>query len=86
MSHEISPANVADELSNRVNYDEKKRTSILGDVEADSSSQEDSDFVERAALVRKAEKTELIPVEAFKCDVEGSQSPCESQMCCSIHS
>lgn len=45
----------------------------VSDIEADVSVSDD----ESKAILQKAEKTELTPDEAFKCDVHGDQSPCE---------
>ncbi|KAK1765150.1 glutathione transporter 1 [Phialemonium atrogriseum] len=43
----------------------------VSDIEADVSGSDD----ESKAILQKAEKTELTPDEAFKCDVHGDQSP-----------
>jgi hypothetical protein len=45
------------------------------DVESERSNQDPGEFLYKSD---RAELTELTPVEAFKWNVEGDQSPCES--------
>ncbi|KAH8736353.1 OPT oligopeptide transporter protein-domain-containing protein [Ilyonectria robusta] len=50
-------------------------TTRIDDIEADASCEGDADINEREKLVQLVEKKELTPVEAFKWNVEGDQSP-----------
>lgn len=52
-------------------------TTRLDDIEADASCEGDADINEREKLVQQVDKKELTPVEAFKWNVEGDQSPCK---------
>lgn len=52
-------------------------TTRIDDIEADASCEGDADINEREKLVQLVEKKELTPVEAFKWNVEGDQSPCK---------
>lgn len=50
------------------------------DVEADAYVKGDVENEEGHSLIERAEKTELTPVEAFRWNVDGDQSPCEWPM------
>ena len=61
-------------------YDSKDeeivQTDML-DIEANAYVDGEYDADERKGLVDRSEVTELTPVEAFKWNVEGDQSPCK---------
>jgi hypothetical protein len=61
---------------------EAVHTSTNGsDIEAAGSSQGDKGAVEDETLpLHRPDETELTPAEAFKWNVEGDQSPCESKL------
>jgi hypothetical protein len=47
------------------------------DLDAESSLESQREGDQSDGLLIRAEKTELIPVEAFKTNIDGDQSPCE---------
>jgi hypothetical protein len=59
------------------NLKEKSIAEGVLDLEAESSLESQRDGDQSDGLLIRAEKIELIPVEAFKTNVDGDQSPCE---------
>lgn len=49
----------------------------LTDIEAEAYIDGEAETDKKTIPLYRAEKTELVPVEAFKWNVEGDQSPCE---------
>jgi hypothetical protein len=59
------------------NLKEKSLTEGVVDLDAESSLESQRDGGQSDRLLKRAEKIELIPVDAFKTNVDGDQSPCE---------
>lgn len=80
--HQIDSGSSGYENSAAVHSDDSKNKAIVrtevSDIEADAYFENGAQVEEKKGLVYRAEKTEITPVEAFKWNVDGDQSPCES--------
>ena len=74
--HQVDP----DRSTSRTSDDLKEKAVVetnVSDEDVDTYADKEKGSDEGEELIYRADKTELTPVEAFKWNVDGDQSPCE---------